>query len=109
MWKDSWLPKDSDKNECPFCGKAFIEKDTVRIHLPKIKRKNIGWRKASSIKLLCRLESDIREMDWTIFKKDSYFNLLRKRANLIAKVNDKLEQLLDRMLHKNGKRDNNEV
>lgn len=103
VWKDSWLPNDVDKNECPFCSEPFIEKDTVRVYLPKIKRKNIGWRKACSIKLICRLESDIREMDWSIFKKESYFDLLRKRANLIAKVNKKLEQVLDRVYTKTEK------
>lgn len=109
VWKDSWLPNDSDKNECPFCGEQLIEKECVKTQLPKIKRKNLGWQKAASIKLISRLESDVREIDWTIFKKESYFNLLRKRSNLIAKINTKLESILDRELHKNGKRDINDM
>lgn len=107
VWLDSWLDDNADKNECPFCGYVFDFRTAERVRLPKIKRKNIHWKQESSIKLMSRISSDITEIDWKVFNNPNYYKLLKKRENIIRRLNQELEKFFDREVHKNKKPDTN--
>ena len=97
VWKNTWLDNHQAFNECPFCGAIFQK--GAKISRPRPKRRKLHWKQVQSIKLLCRLSSDITGIDWALFKNDTYFKVLAKRTDIINLFNKTLNQLVAK-LHK---------